>query len=81
MPLDALRDFVSAHRLSEQERAVLAHAIDGCSMKQAAARLGISNKTVESYWTRIYNKTNRRSQLEVIAKVVRWVSDSALRQP
>jgi DNA-binding CsgD family transcriptional regulator len=59
--------------LSERECAVLASGIEGCSMKETAARLDLSVKTVETYWKRIYVKTGMRTQLEVIAMVLRWV--------
>jgi hypothetical protein len=34
-------------------------------MKEVAAQLGTSRKTVEQYWSRIYLKAGARSQLDV----------------
>jgi DNA-binding CsgD family transcriptional regulator len=67
-----LRGFARVFGLSGQEWAVLTTAMDGCAMKEGAARLGISPKTVETYWRRIYAKTGRRTQLEVLAEVLWW---------
>jgi DNA-binding CsgD family transcriptional regulator len=65
--------FASAFGLSAQECAVLAGGMEGWSMKETAARLDISAKTVETYWRRIYEKTGGRTQLEVVARLVHWV--------
>jgi DNA-binding CsgD family transcriptional regulator len=70
--LAAVRRFAGLHRLSGQEAAVVAQAAEGWCMKEAATALGISVKTVESYWKRIYEKTGQTSQLAVMALIVRW---------
>jgi DNA-binding NarL/FixJ family response regulator len=38
-------------------------------MKETAAELSLSPKTVENYWVRIYAKTGRTSQLAVVARL------------
>jgi DNA-binding CsgD family transcriptional regulator len=70
-----VRAFASGHDLSEREAAVLASAVAGLAMKETAARLRISVKTVECYWARIYEKTRDRSQREVLARMFRWVAE------
>jgi DNA-binding NarL/FixJ family response regulator len=69
--------FAVDHELSERETAVLASAVGGCSMKQTAVHLRISVKTVECYWARIYEKTSGRSQLEVLAKMLRRLATAS----
>jgi DNA-binding CsgD family transcriptional regulator len=66
-----VRQFASVSRLSDRESQVLCRAAEGRSMKEAAAELGISIKTVGDYWSRIYAKTGDRSQLEVVARLLR----------
>jgi DNA-binding CsgD family transcriptional regulator len=66
--------FAGAHHLSKRETDVLYHAASGRSMKESAAQLGISTKTVESYWFRIYAKTKTHSQLQTLAEVLRWTT-------
>jgi DNA-binding NarL/FixJ family response regulator len=76
--LDAtlLRQFATTHRLSHRETQVLERAVHGLCMKQSADELGLSVKTVENYWTRIYHKTGQSSQLGVLAGMLRWLASS-----
>src|SRR4051812_22669057 len=61
---------LSAHaRLSGREVDVLFSAVRGLSMKETAAELSLSPKTVENYWVRIYAKTGCTSQLAVVARL------------
>jgi DNA-binding CsgD family transcriptional regulator len=53
--------------LSPRETQVLFAAAVGQSTKETAADLGISHKTVEYFWSRIFNKLHCRSQMEVMA--------------
>jgi DNA-binding CsgD family transcriptional regulator len=71
--VELVRQFASVSRLSDRESQVLRSAAEGRSMKEAAAELGISIKTVGDYWSRIYAKTGDRSQLEVVARLLRIV--------
>jgi DNA-binding NarL/FixJ family response regulator len=71
--------FSARFRLSEREMQVLQGAAEGRSMKESAAELGLSAKTVEDYWSRIYTKTRRRSQLGVVARLLEWVTAAAQR--
>lgn len=72
----AVRLFGAERRLSERETQILASATTGLSMKESAAELGISTKTVEDYWSRIYAKTRCRSQLEVLARLLDHILQS-----
>jgi DNA-binding NarL/FixJ family response regulator len=71
-----LERFSREEGLSRREAQVLAFAVNGSSMKETAAALGLSHKTVEDYWSRLYVKTKRRSQLKVIAKAMRELANS-----
>jgi DNA-binding NarL/FixJ family response regulator len=52
--------------LSVREREVLALFGDGCGLKQAAARLGLSPKTVSTYRARLLEKLDLHSTAELI---------------
>lgn len=69
---DAVERLTRVYKLSAGEKdVVLLAALRGASMKEAAAELGKSRKTVEQCWRRIYRKTGCQSQLEVIAELLR----------
>jgi DNA-binding CsgD family transcriptional regulator len=53
--------------LSPRETQILFAAAVGQSTKETAADLGISHKTVEYFWSRIFKKLRCRSQIEVMA--------------
>jgi DNA-binding NarL/FixJ family response regulator len=71
-----LERFARDEGLSRREAQVLTYAVNGSSMKETAAALGLSHKTVEDYWSRLYVKTKRRSQLKVIAKAMRELANT-----
>ena len=71
-----LERFSREEGLSRREAQVLSFAVNGSSMKETAAALGLSHKTVEDYWSRLYVKTKRRSQLKVIAKAMRELANT-----
>jgi DNA-binding NarL/FixJ family response regulator len=71
-----LERFAREEGLSRREAQVLTFAVNGSSMKETAAALGLSHKTVEDYWSRLYVKTKRRSQLKVIAKAMQELANS-----
>jgi len=71
-----LADYVSEpgpEELSERERAVIAALASGLSLKQAAARLGISHKTASTYKQRALAKLGIKS-----SDLVRWARDHGL---
>src|SRR5688500_10889840 len=70
----ALARFAARYRLSQRELQVLHCAGKGWSMKESAAELKISAKTVEDYWSRICAKTKRRSRLAVLARLLEWMA-------
>jgi DNA-binding CsgD family transcriptional regulator len=63
----AARDF----SLSRRERDVLVAAARGLYTKEIALHLGLSGKTVEYYWARIFRKLECSSQMEVMALLLR----------
>jgi DNA-binding CsgD family transcriptional regulator len=70
--LVAVQNFASDYRLSGRETDLLRQAAEGRSMKETAFACGISLKTVENYWRRIYVKTGKDAQLAVVAMLFRW---------
>jgi DNA-binding CsgD family transcriptional regulator len=69
-----LHDFAALHGLSERERDVLSGTIDGLSVAAIAERLDCKPSTVKTYMQRIFDKTKRGSQLEVLALLVDWLA-------
>jgi DNA-binding CsgD family transcriptional regulator len=55
--------------LSAREVAVLAAAARGLDTKATAAQLGLSAKTVDEYWRRVYRKLGCRSRIEVLSRL------------
>jgi len=80
---DRLEELVTAyargHALSPQERRLLLATINGRTEKDAAFLLGCRRSTTSTYWQRIFHKTGRRSQVEVVSAVLRWSVDFGIR--
>lgn len=55
-----------SHRLSRRERQVLELVIAGATSKEAARQLGISPRTVETYRTKLIEKTGARSTAQLV---------------
>ena len=55
-----------ADRLSPRERQVLELVIGGATSKEAARHLGISPRTVETYRTKLLEKTGARSTAHLV---------------
>jgi len=76
---DRVEELVTAyargHGLSPQERRLLLATINGRTEKDAAFLLGCRRSTTSTYWQRIFHKTGRRSQVEVVSAVLRWSVD------
>jgi DNA-binding NarL/FixJ family response regulator len=62
--------FAAANGLSGQETAVLLLTVKGVHRKEAASRLGCTTGTVDTYWRRIFKKTLRTSQCEVLVALL-----------
>ena len=58
-------------RLSDRERTVLLLAADGLTDKEIAKSLGISLKTVGTYWDRMRQKSAANSRTQVLATFLR----------
>src|SRR5262245_5566405 len=63
----AVEDGVAA--LSAQEREVAVLVADGCTNREIAARLFLSEKTIETVLSRVFRKLGVRSRVEVAARV------------
>ena len=79
-PLAAARDvklrslvdhFGRVANLSPKQLEVVKLAVSGIHRKECAAQLSCSLKTIEGYWRRIFEKTQCRSDAEVVAMFIR----------
>ncbi len=68
-PESIVARFALAHNLSLQETAVLNHAVAGNNNKEIAQILGCETPTIATYWNRIFKKTGRHSQRDVLGKL------------
>jgi DNA-binding NarL/FixJ family response regulator len=69
-PRSATGRFCVRYRLSPRERGVIGLFCAGHANKEIADRLGLSERTVDEYWKRIFAKANCRSQREIVALLV-----------
>ena len=56
--------------LTGREREVVVAAIRGLDTKMTAAELGVSPKTVDEMWRRVYRKFRCRSRVEVLSRLL-----------
>ena len=59
-----------ARALSARERQVVVGGARGLDTKSTAAELGLSPKTVDEVWRRIYRKFNCKSRVEILARLL-----------
>ena len=69
--LETDRDMLPHALLSDREYQVLCKLGSGTSVKETAAELGLSPKTVSTYRTRVLTKMNLKSNAELIRYVLR----------
>jgi len=60
--------------LSRRETQVLVATARGCCTKQIATALGLSGKTIEYFWTRIFSKLGCRSQIEAMSLLLEYAA-------
>jgi DNA-binding NarL/FixJ family response regulator len=72
-----MRPVAPQHRLTPREREVLQLLSDGCSNKDIAAQLGISDKTAETHRARLMTKLGIHS----VAKLVRYAIRNRIVDP
>ncbi len=65
----------STRALSKRERQVLDHLVCGRTNKQIAQRLGVTDHTVKTQVTRIYEKLEVRNRLDLLSMSIErgWV--------
>jgi len=66
-----LEDLVADAKLSDRERTVLLLAADGLTDKEIANSLGLSLKTVHTYWDRMRGKLGASTRTQILAKFLR----------
>ena len=57
--------------LSDRERTVLLLAAEGLTDKEIARKLGLSHKTIGTYWDRMREKFTASSRTQVLAKFLK----------
>jgi PAS domain S-box-containing protein len=62
-----IRDPFAHTNLSDQETAVLRLAADGLTDREIAGRMAVSEKTVDTYWSRIRQKLVARNRTHAVA--------------
>jgi len=68
-----LRQLRLPRKLSRRERQVAAGCALGLDTKATAAELGLSPKTVDEFWRRVYRKLNCHSRIEVLSIILSQV--------
>jgi len=76
-----VEDFARSYQLSFQETRLLVAAAREATNEEAAGELGCSPSTVRTFWTRIFEKTGRRSARDVIALLFRFAVNPSLVPP
>jgi DNA-binding NarL/FixJ family response regulator len=74
-PTSVAMKLASDAKLSRRESEVLAAAAKGLCTKAIALSLGISGKTVDYFWKRIFKKLGAASHAEVMALLLRRACD------
>ena len=64
-------------RLGDRELTVFQLAGEGLSTREIAKRMGLSVKTVESYYARIKEKLNLKSATELVQSATLWVASES----
>jgi DNA-binding NarL/FixJ family response regulator len=67
-------------RLTQRERQVLRYAAGGRSIKEIAFHMRVSARDIEYFWRRIFDKLNCRSQLRVMALLLRRACRKQIRR-
>jgi len=70
---DLLRTIHLARGLSRREAQVVTAGIRGLHTKATAAELGLSPKTVDELWRRVYRKFGCSSRIEVLSRILAGV--------
>ena len=58
-------------RLTARERQIVTLLLQGCSNKDIASRLSVTDRTIKNQLSTLYRKTNVRSRLGLVALVLR----------
>jgi PAS domain S-box-containing protein len=64
--------------LSDQESAVLRHAAEGMTDREIALKMSVSEKTIDTYWSRIRQKLNARNRTHAVAIAYRETYENRL---
>lgn len=62
-----IRDPFGHTNLSDQETSVLRLAAEGCTDREIARRMHVSEKTIDTYWSRIRQKLDARNRTHAVA--------------
>jgi DNA-binding CsgD family transcriptional regulator len=67
---ELLRTIHLPRRLSPREAEVVSAGLRGLHTKATAAELGLSPKTVDELWRRVYRKIGCSSRIEVLSRIM-----------
>lgn len=67
-----LHEFAAHHDLSRNETEVLRVALAGGGQREASEELGCKPTSISTYWKRIFDKTQCRSQREVLGALLQF---------
>jgi DNA-binding NarL/FixJ family response regulator len=70
-PCGVAADIAHEFGLTKREGQVLRAAARGKSIKEIAFQIGVSDRDIEYFWRRIFDKLGRSSQLAVMAFLLR----------
>jgi DNA-binding NarL/FixJ family response regulator len=76
-----LMEFATTFGLSCREYGVLQCVIEGLPIADTAERLQCRSSTIKTYVKRIFDKTGRGSQVELLGLLVEWLTESSARRP
>jgi len=76
-PSSKIGAFAVAKGLSPREEAVLVCMVEGMPIDDMADHLKCAVSTVKTYLHRLFNKTGRGSQLEVMGLLIEWLCSVA----
>jgi DNA-binding NarL/FixJ family response regulator len=69
--IERVSAFARATGLSRQEEAVVRCAVEGLDVAASAVTLGCAASTADTYWRRVFKKTDFHSKLAVVAAIAR----------
>lgn len=67
----AARQLRKQYGLTDTEIRLVCHLVEGCSVREAAARMRVAYETARSYLKSVFRKTDTHRQIELLQKIAR----------